>query len=102
MGPINLGLAPLPAARQLLQGVSRDSVGVALPSCTCTLFRVTTDDLGRKVYTQVDQTVSDAVTGAYSFPVSGDAQYRVTYDLAGAPTRAGLTLNSLVGDPFGS
>lgn len=102
MGPPVLGIIPLPPTRQLLSGVSRDSTGAALPGCTCTLFLVGLDALGRVSYTQVDQTVSDAVTGAYSFSVGSSEQYRVTFDLAGAPVRAGITLNSLVGDSFGS
>lgn len=95
-------VAPIVPVKTLLSGVSRDNTGVALPGCTCTLFNVTIDTLGRTVYTQVDQTVSDPVTGAYSFSVGQAQNYRVTFDLAGAPIRAGLTLNSLIGDNFGS
>lgn len=102
MGPPVTGFIPMPAVKRLLSGVSRDSTGAALPGCTCTLFLVTTDALGRLLYTQMDQTVSDAVTGAYSFNVAQAAAYRVTFDLAGAPIRAGITLDTLKGDDFGS
>ncbi len=88
---------PLPFVGWLITGVSRDNTGAVLPSCVCTLFSVGSDALGRKTYTQVDQMVSDATTGAYSFSVNSTGAYRVTFDLAGSPIRAGLTLDTLVG-----
>lgn len=91
----------LPALGATLSGVSRDSAGVALAGCTCTLFRVTespnlSTGQGVPVFTQVAVTVSDG-SGNYSFPVGFDGPYRVTFDLDGAPIRAGLTLKSLSG-----
>lgn len=101
VGPL-IASMPLPAVRQLIQGVSRDNTGVALPSCTCTLFRVDVNGDGVKTYTQVGQTISDPITGAYCFVVGSIANHRVTFDLDGAPIRAGITLNTLVRDAFGS
>jgi hypothetical protein len=92
---------PLPAASVSIVGVSRDSTGVALGGCTCTLFKVNTvtgDPTGKGTtqYTQVAQTVSDG-SGNYSFIVGFDGPYRITFDKAGSPNLAGLTLNSLGG-----
>jgi hypothetical protein len=82
-------------------GVSRDSTGAVLGFCTCTLFKVKTGVLnnygvGSTQYIQVAQTVSD-VNGNYSFNVGADGPYRVVFDLAGSPNRAGLTLDTLSG-----
>lgn len=93
---------PLPALGVTITGVSRDSTGTPLAGCTCTLFRVTDaptpDPSGRggPVFTQVAVTTSDG-SGNYSFVVGFDGPYRVTFDLAGAPVRAGLTLKTLAG-----
>lgn len=92
---------PLPALGVSIAGVSRDSLGAALGGCTCTLFRVanTLNPLtgtNNVTYTQVAQTVSDG-SGNYSFVVGFDGPYRVTFDLAGTPTVAGLTVNTLSG-----
>lgn len=92
---------PLPARGVTITGVSRDSAGAALGGCTCTLFRVTESPppgtgRGTELFTQVAQMVSDG-SGNYSFVVGFDGPYRVTFDLAGAPIRAGLTLKSLTG-----
>lgn len=93
---------PLPAISAVITGVSRDASGVALGGCTCTLFKVTqgaSDAQGvspAPVFTQVATTVSDG-SGNYSFVVGFDGPYRVTFDLAGAPIRAGITLKSLTG-----
>ena len=98
--PIHPKSIPLPAATVSIVGVSRDSVGVALGSCTCTLFKVRTvyDAAGTATitYTQVATTVSDG-SGNYSFVVGFDGPYRVTFDKGGAPILAGITLNSLSG-----
>lgn len=75
-----------------IAGVSRDSTGAILGGCTCTLFRVDGTD-----FIQEQRTISDPTTGAYVFNVSPTAVYRVTFDLAGAPIRAGITLKSLSG-----
>ena len=95
------GKIPLPAIARTITGVSRDSTGAALAGCTCTLFRVNkqaTDAAGvagTDLFTQMATTVSDG-SGNYSFTVGAD-DYRVTFDLAGAPIRAGLTLKTLSG-----
>lgn len=74
-----------------LSGVSRDSTGAPLAGCTCTLFRVDGAD-----FRQEQQTVSDA-NGVYQFNVAPNRPYRVTWDLAGAPVRAGISLKTLTG-----
>src|SRR3954454_12263498 len=73
-----------------ISGVTRDSTGAALGSCTVKLYRTATDVL-------VDTTVSD-VSGNYSFPnvTPGDTYYVVAY-LAGSPDVEGTTNNTLVG-----
>lgn len=86
-------LPPLPP--RYITGVSRDNNGNPLGGCTCTLFKVRTNT-PYPVYTQVDTTVSDG-SGNYTFLVGFDGPYRVTFDLNGAPIRAGLTLNTLSG-----
>ena len=94
------GLIPLPALGVTLTGQSLDNTGAAVGFVTCTLFRVVESVVdspaGAKQYVQVGQTVSDA-GGNYSFPVGFDGPFRVTFDLAGAPIRAGITLNTLAG-----
>ena len=101
--PVRLRSLPLPTASVSIVGVSRDSTGAALGACTCTLFRVInvtdadTTGKGTTQYTQVSQTVSDG-SGNYSFIVGFDGPYRVTFDKAGSPNLAGLTLNSLGGN----
>lgn len=100
--PPNLcGTFPLPRAGVTITGVSRDSAGAALAGCTCTLFKVTQSPVqgtgkGDVVYDQRAQTVSDG-SGNYSFVVGFDGPYRVTFDLNGAPIRAGITLDTLSG-----
>lgn len=73
-----------------ISGVTRDSTGSALGSCTVKLYRTATDVL-------VDTTTSD-VSGNYSFPnvTSQDAYYLVAY-LDGSPDVEGTTDNTLVG-----
>ena len=77
--------------RLLLSGVTRDSTGVILGSCTVHLFKTLNDQF-------VDLTVSDAVTGAYSFTTTGMGQtyYVVAYKV-GVPDVSGTTLNTLIG-----
>lgn len=89
------GRFPMPAVGYTLSGVSRDSAGAALAGCTCTLFKVATAN-GLPVFTQLAAMISDG-TGNYSFNVGSDGPYRVTFDLDGAPIRAGLTLKTLTG-----
>jgi hypothetical protein len=85
MGPIGLTIS----------GVSRDSTGAALGGCTCTLFRVNTAG-PLTTFTQLAVTTSDG-SGNYSFVVGTDGPYRVTFDLDGAPIRAGISLKTLAG-----
>lgn len=88
-------LAPYPPTVLHITGVSRDSSGVALGGCTCTLFLVTkADGTGTDIFTQYAQQVSDG-SGNFSFTVSAVGDWRVTFDLAGSPTRAGITLKNL-------
>src|SRR3954469_7696551 len=92
VGPSFQGRVPLPAARIVLTGVTKDSSGAALGGCTVRVFR-TADN------SYIGATVSDAV-GAYAFalPTGGAAdQYFVVSYLAGAPDVAGTTLNTLTG-----
>lgn len=93
----------LPAIGSTITGVSRDSTGVALAGCTCILFKVTQSpnpvtaaQTGATTFTQMATTVSDG-SGNYSFNVGFDGPYRVTFDLDGAPIRAGITLKTLSG-----
>lgn len=74
-----------------LAGVTRDSNGAALAGCTVTLFRVVGGD-----FVQEQQIVSDA-NGVYQFNVAPVQPYRVTWDLDGAPVRAGISLKTLTG-----
>lgn len=76
-----------------ITGISRDSTGAALGGVTCTLFWVrengTFMDMGSKV--------SDS-EGRYAFTVLAPPDmFRVTFDLAGSPDRAGITLKTLTG-----
>lgn len=95
MSPFSGSKAPLPALSISISGVSRDSSGVALAGCTCTLFKVATND-ALPVFTQMASTVSDG-SGNFSFVVGFDGPYRVTFDLDGAQIRAGLTVKTLAG-----
>jgi len=82
---------PLNAPTKTLAGVTRDSAGAVLGSCTVKLFRQS-DDL------MVATVTSDAVTGAYSFVRGGDDIF-VYYVLAyapGSPQKHGVTDRSLV------
>lgn len=90
-------LLPIPAVRQAIVGVSRDSTGAPLGGCTCTLFQVNTSGVF-PTFTQLDVTVSDG-SGNFTFIVGSIGPWRVTFDLDGAPVRAGITLKTLVGVP---
>lgn len=85
-------LAPQPYVWSI-KGVARDSTGAALAGVTCTLFRV--NPAGTQ-FDQEGQTVSGA-DGSYSFSASTPPPYtyRVTWDLPGSPTRAGISLYTL-------
>lgn len=94
--PPNLcGVFLLPVFGLTIAGVSRDGAGAALGGCTCTLFRVVTTDVVT-TFVQLAVTTSDG-SGNYSFSVGTDGPYRVTFDLAGSPVRAGISLKSLAG-----
>lgn len=82
----------LPVRVATLSGVTYDSNGVILPSCTVDLFDTATD-------IRLDTKVSDATTGAFSFTSAGFSpatHYLVAY-LAGSPDVAGTTINTLTG-----
>ena len=72
----------------IISGVTKDSAGAALGSCTVHLFNTGTD-------VECAETVSDA-SGNYSFSVPGNssANYMVAY-LAGSPDVAGTTVNTI-------
>lgn len=59
------------------------------------MFRVT-ENGATPTFTHIATVISDG-SGNYSFVVGFDGPYRVTFDLDGAPIRAGLTLKSLTG-----
>ena len=87
MGPPVIGRLPLPTALYALSGVTLDSAGSPLGSCTTKLFR-TVDDVKQAELT------SDAVTGAFTFYAAlGQAYYVVAFK-NGNP--AGVSLNTLV------
>jgi hypothetical protein len=91
VGPSFQGGLPLPVTRLSISGITKDSTGIALGSCTVTLYR-TSDDL------LMERVVSDPSTGAYSFSSVGGAEtYYVVAYLAGSPDVAGTTVNTLVG-----
>lgn len=75
-----------------VSGVTRDSTGTALGSCTVALFASSTNAF-------IAQTTSDASTGAYSFTVgTGQMMYLVAYK-AGVPDVAGTTVNTVTPTP---
>ena len=73
-----------------ISGVTKDSTGTILGSCTVKLFR-TSDDRWFETVT------SDATTGAYRFGGVGSANCYVVAYKAGSPDVAGTTVNTLVG-----
>lgn len=88
--PAHRGRVPQPAQYLRIFGVTKDSTGAVLASCTVKLFETMTD-----LY--VESMVSGA-DGAYEFRSASltKAYYVVAY-LAGSPDVAGTTVNSLVG-----
>lgn len=89
MGPLVGAVSPFPAVRFIISGITKDSSGSVLGSCTVTLFR-TIDGL------LVDQVISDASTGAYQFSsASASYLYYIVAYLAGSPDVAGTTVNTL-------
>lgn len=74
-----------------ISGISKDSAGAVLVSCTVKVFETSTDRL-------LQTTVSDAVTGAYSCVVPRGVQhYTVMFNGNVVPPVAGVSLNTLVG-----
>lgn len=72
-----------------ITGVTKDSSGAVLGSCTVKLYR-TSDDV------ELLSTVSDAITGAYVFyNASAGPFYLVAYK-SGSPDVAGTTINTIV------
>ena len=89
--PLQPGLMPGLAPTFLrIFGVTKDSAGAALGSCTVHLFETLTDKY-------VEQTVSDA-NGNYEFrSASLSTTYFVVGYKAGGTAVAGTTVNTLVG-----
>lgn len=80
----------LPTKTYVISGVTKDSTGAALPSCSITLFRTANCSIAAQ------GVISDAA-GNYSIAASPAlAHYAVAY-LPGSPDRAGTTVNTLVG-----
>lgn len=84
-------LLPKPAYNFQISGVTKDSAGAVLGSCTVKLYRTSDDVL---LFT----TTSDATTGAYQFLNASPffACYVVAYK-AGSPDTAGTTVNTIIG-----
>lgn len=85
----NLNIIP---QKFLLSGVTLDSAGAILGSCTVQVFRTADSVL-------VGQTISDATTGAWTVEVSGSpgATFFANFYKVGSPDVFATTLNSLVG-----
>jgi hypothetical protein len=96
-GAIKMGVPPwgpkmpLPAVQLFISGITKDSTGAVLGSCTVSLYRTLDDRLMERV-------VSDPATGVYSFSSVGlgETYYIVAYK-SGAPDVAGTTTNTLIG-----
>ena len=78
-----------------IAGVSKDSAGAVLVSCTMNLFQVN-NEMNSKMYTFISSTISDSVTGSYSFRVGLGQKYCVI-GFNASETLAGVTLNNLTG-----
>lgn len=83
-------LLPLPAYNFRVIGITKDSAGAVLGSCTVKLFRTSDDAL-------MGTTTSDATTGAYEFRFA--SPFFACSAVARDPTGllVGVTLNTLVG-----
>ncbi len=84
-------LRPIPPTYFRITGITRDSTGAVLGSCTVNWFN-TADG------SKIDSTTSDA-NGLYEFRTAGqppNAYYLVAYK-AGSPDVGGTTVNTLVG-----
>lgn len=84
-------LLPKPAYNFTISGITKDSTGAVLGSCTVKLFATATDTLLQTI-------TSDATTGAYQFLYTSPffACYVVAYK-AGSPDVSGTTVNTIVG-----
>lgn len=84
------GSLPLPASKLIISGVTKDSTGAALGSCTVSLYRTLDDQL-------LERVTSDG-GGNYQFSAIGlsETYYVVAYK-AGSPDVAGTTVNTLIG-----
>lgn len=71
-----------------ITGVTKDSTGVALGSCTVQLFRAWDDGI-------VAETTSDGSGNFTFYPTTSGPYYIVAYK-AGAPDVAGTSVNTLV------
>lgn len=71
-----------------LAGITKNSAGATLASCTVRLFDTSTNTL-------FATTTSDGV-GAFSFDVVPDGPFYIVSYLAGTPDVAGTTVNTLV------
>lgn len=81
----------LNAVGRFIVGVTRDSAGTALASCTVELFDARTGAL-------VDRVTSDG-SGAFTFGASGGPYYIVAYK-PGSPDVFGTTVATLTGAPL--
>lgn len=91
---IVVGMLPLVPTVLLISGVTRDSTGAVLTSCTVTLYRTLDDAVMERV-------TSDAVTGAYSFRAIGLSEsYYVMARNAAGPVM-GVTVDTLLGTVSG-
>ena len=95
---------PTPPMRLTISGITKDSTGAVLGSCTVSLYRTNSsatsdhDALSDKNDVLMERLTSDAVTGAYSFSAIGlGSQYYVVAYRSGTPDVAGTTVNTLVG-----
>jgi hypothetical protein len=88
-----MGSHPLPAYKLYISGVTKDSAGAILGSCTVRLYRTAGDAFLQSV-------TSDATTGVYTFDPAGaigaQGHYVVAYK-AGSPDVAGTTVNTVMG-----
>src|SRR4051812_16659930 len=90
MGPLVPAAGPVPT-KLLISGITRNSAGAVLGSCTVKLF-CTLDDLLMETVT------SDPSTGVYQFsPVGASVQFYVVAYKAGSPDVAETTVNTLAG-----
>lgn len=81
----------------VVSGISKDSTGAVLVSCTVDLFRVLdASGTGEPPLLWLARTISDSVTGAYSFsvPSNGWVFQAIAYK-SGSPDVAGITVNTL-------